>query len=45
MTKQGGNYVTEIDKILEVAQGEIGYLEKSSLNNLNDKTANAGSGN
>lgn len=45
MTKQGGNYVTEIDKILEIAQGEIGYLEKSSLSSLNDKTSNAGSGN
>lgn len=37
--------MTEIDKILKLAEGEIGYLEKRSNNDLYDKTANAGSGN
>lgn len=29
-------------KLLEVALGEVGYLEKKDKNNLDDKTANAG---
>lgn len=37
--------MTEIDKILKIAEAEIGYLEKRSNNDLYDKTANAGSGN
>lgn len=37
--------MTEIDKVLQLAEGEIGYLEKRSNNDLYDKTANAGSGN
>ena len=32
-------------KVLEVARGEIGYLEKKSNSNLDSKTANAGSKN
>ena len=32
-------------KVIEIALGEVGYLEKSSNKNLYDKTANAGSNN
>ena len=32
-------------KVIDVALSEIGYLEKASKSNLDDKTANAGSGN
>ncbi len=32
----------EIKKILEIANAEVGYLEKASNNNLDDKIANAG---
>ena len=34
--------MTEIDKILEIANQEVGYLEKASNDQLDDKTANAG---
>lgn len=34
--------MSEIKKILEIASNEVGYLEKASNNNLDDKTANAG---
>lgn len=34
-----------IEKILNLARNEIGYKEKRSNSQLNDKTANAGSGN
>ena len=34
-----------IKKLLEIANGEIGYLEKASNQDLDDKTANAGKGN
>lgn len=34
-----------IEKLLETALGETGYLEKASADLLDDKTANAGSGN
>lgn len=34
-----------VDKVLKVAEGEVGYLEKRSASNLYDKTANAGSNN
>ena len=34
-----------VDKLIQIASAEIGYLEKSSAKNLDDKTANAGSGN
>lgn len=32
-------------KLLEIAQAELGYVEKASNSNLDDKTANAGSAN
>lgn len=32
-------------KVIDVASSEVGYLEKASKSNLDDKTANAGSGN
>lgn len=32
-------------KVIAVAEAEVGYLEKKSNNQLDDKTANAGSGN
>ncbi len=35
----------EIDKILELANQEVGYLEKASRSQLEDKKANAGSKN
>lgn len=34
-----------VNKIADVARGEIGYLEKKSNSQLDSKTANAGSGN
>ena len=34
-----------VDKIIQVAKGEIGYLEKKSNAQLDDKTANAGDNN
>lgn len=32
-------------KVIDIALSEVGYLEKASKSNLDDKTANAGSGN
>lgn len=37
--------MSAVDKLLAVARAEIGYLEKASNAQLEDKTANAGSGN
>lgn len=34
-----------INKLLSIAKNEVGYLEKKSNSNLDDKTANAGSNN
>jgi hypothetical protein len=34
-----------IDKLIATAEAELGYLEKKSNKNLDDKTANAGSSN
>ena len=34
-----------LDKLLEIAKAEVGYLEKASNAQLDDKTANAGSAN
>lgn len=34
--------MSEIKKILEIANAEVGYLEKASNSNLDDKMANAG---
>lgn len=36
---------TAINKMISIAQAEIGYLEKASNSNLDSKTGNAGSGN
>ena len=36
---------SELEKVIEVAKAEIGYLEKKSNSQLDDKTANAGSNN
>lgn len=35
----------DVNKVLEIALGEVGYLEKKSNRNLDSKTANAGSAN
>lgn len=37
--------MTAIEKVIEIAANEVGYLEKKSNASLYDKTANAGSGN
>ena len=37
--------MNEVNKLIEVAKAEIGYLEKKTNKNLDSKTANAGSGN
>lgn len=34
-----------VDKVLKIAEAEVGYLEKKSNNNLDNKTLNAGSAN
>jgi len=44
---EGGKmkYDSVIDPMIEIAKAEIGYLEKKSNSQLDDKTANAGSAN
>ncbi len=37
--------MSEVKKVIDIALNEVGYLEKASNNNLDDKTANAGSNN
>ena len=37
--------MTAVEKLLEIARAEVGYLEKKSNSELYDKTANAGSNN
>lgn len=37
--------MVDVNKVIRVAEAEIGYLEKRSNKNLDDKTANAGSAN
>ena len=37
--------MSEKDKVIDIALNEVGYIEKASNNNLDDKTANTGSGN
>lgn len=37
--------LSAIDKVIEIAKAEVGYLEKRSNSQLYDKTANAGGGN
>lgn len=39
------NIMTAIERLLQTARNEIGYLEKATNSNLDDKTANAGSNN
>lgn len=39
------NMIDAINKLIEVAEAEIGYLEKKSNDQLDSKTANAGSAN
>jgi hypothetical protein len=34
--------VTAVSSVIKIAEGEVGYLEKASNGNLDDKTANAG---
>jgi hypothetical protein len=44
--KEHGSYAgVSPDKVIEVASGEVGYLEKKSAKDLDSKTANAGDGN
>ena len=42
---KGVHSVNAIDRVIAVATGEIGYLEKKSNKDLDSKTANAGSAN
>ena len=37
--------MTAIDKVIKIAQAEVGYLEKKSNSNLDSATANAGDAN
>ena len=37
--------MTAIDKLISIAENEVGYLEKKSNSQLDSKTANAGSAN
>lgn len=37
--------MSNVDKVLQTAKAEVGYLEKASNSNLDSKTGNAGSGN
>lgn len=37
--------MSEVEKLISIAKAEVGYREKSSNNNLDDKTANVGSNN
>lgn len=37
--------MNSVDKVIKIAEKEIGYLEKKNSSNLDDKTANAGSAN
>lgn len=37
--------MNEIERVIAVAKAEVGYLEKKSNSQLDDKTANAGNGN
>ena len=48
INNKGDNSMTKneaIQKVIKIAEGEIGYLEKKSNKNLDDKTKNAGSNN
>ena len=37
--------MSAIDKLIQIANAEVGYLEKSSNSQLDSKTANAGTAN
>lgn len=37
--------MTDVQRVIDIASGEVGYLEKNSNAQLDDKTANAGSNN
>lgn len=37
--------MNEKQKVIDIALNEVGYIEKASNNNLDNKTANTGSGN
>ena len=37
--------MSEVNKLIEIAKAEVGYLEKKSNSNLDSKTENAGKGN
>lgn len=41
----GESMANAIDKVIEIAENEVGYLEKRSDSQLDDKTANVGSSN
>ncbi len=45
MVKDGEFIIQNINKLLEVAEQEVGYLEKETNSRLNDKIANVGSNN
>ena len=34
--------ILTVENLLKIAEAEVGYLEKKTNSNLNDKTANAG---
>ena len=42
---EGGDKMTDVQRVIDIASGEVGYLEKNSNAQLDDKTANAGSNN
>ena len=37
--------MSEVDRVINIALNEVGYIEKKSNANLDDKTLNAGSKN
>lgn len=43
--KEGNTMAYDINKVINIALGEVGYLEKKSNKSLDSKTANAGSKN
>lgn len=43
--EDGETMSTDVNKVLTIALAEVGYLEKASNSQLDDKTANAGYGN
>ena len=43
--RKGVVIMSAIDKLIQIANAEVGYLEKSSNSQLDSKTANAGTAN